>query len=62
MAKTAIETKNKQTAEEVNEVFDALTGESYFGTNMRMVMYNLCDADMAVLRGFAEICRMKRGG
>ena len=55
-------TENNQTAQEVNEVFDALTGESYYGQNMRMNMYNLTDEEMAVLRNFAELCRMKRHG
>ena len=53
-------TKIERTAQEVNETFDALTGESYYGMNMRMQMYNLSDEEFQVLRNFAEICRLKR--
>ena len=43
-----------QSSEEVSEVFDAITGESFFGINMRLNMMLMSDEELDVLRSLAD--------
>lgn len=42
------------------ELFDALTVETYFGMNMRLVIQHMSDSDREALRIFINSCRLAR--
>ena len=44
----------------VAELFDALTVETYFGMNMRLVIQHMSDSDREALRIFINSCRLAR--
>jgi hypothetical protein len=45
---------------DVNETFDAITGESFYGMNMKKNMMKMTEEELAVLRNLANLCKITR--